>query len=477
MNPIKHNVLVVDDDITNLEATQVVLEHWGYHVITACGGDEALAALRNSSDEIAVVLLDYRMPGKDGAVVAQEIRALNQECVIAMYSCDSTRDAPIRSQRAGAIDFIDKDDVSYLRATMERLCAKYQEGRTLKIEDRPIGQSEAEKLIASVGMVGRSEEMAAVARKILRYRSGSRTVLITGESGTGKELVARALHEGPKDKFIAVNCAAFAKGHQLLESELFGHEKGSFTGAVSRKIGLMEAARDGTLFLDEIHHLSLESQAQLLRAIQEKRIRRVGSNVEYPVNFRIVVATKPDIEQRVEAGDFLPDLYYRIRQLQIDVPTLKDRPQDIEPLVTHFCKKHLKETGEKKTFLYRAVKMLEDYNWPGNIRDLENTVLKALAECSSASVDTHHLDQRIFVNRSHSVEVSGSFADLEAKHVREKNSLILQTLRNSKSAARAAQRLGLPPTTLRSMLTRLDGHEGRQLEQAAKTVQRRRPNA
>jgi DNA-binding NtrC family response regulator len=208
------------------------------------------------------------------------------------------------------------------------------------------------------------------------------------------------------------------------------------------------------VFLDELHHLSLESQAQLLRAIQEKKIRRVGATQEIEVNFRLIAATKPDIEKRVKAGTFMEDLYFRLRFHTITVPPLRERPEDIEPLVAHFCRKYFEETGQKKTFLMRTIRLLEGYEWPGNVRDLEGYVFSLLTESPRPTIDPKQLDHRFFRDESNSA-LPLTLDELERRHERERRERIVSTLAVSRSVAHAAEKLGVKPTTLHSMMGRL----------------------
>jgi DNA-binding NtrC family response regulator len=456
MKPNPYNILIVDDDPTNLEATQGLLQHWGYVVRTAASGEAVIALLKSAPEEFAVILLDYRMPDRNGAETAREIREFNQESVIAMYSCDDTQAAAIQSHRAGALDFIDKDNVIYLREAVEKACLKFEEARTLKAF---IPRDEAEKLIASANMIGCSQALAEVSKQVHLFRQSDATLLITGESGSGKGHVARALHNG-KGKFIAINCASFAKGNNLLESELFGHEKGAFTGAVVRKVGLLEAAMGGTVFLDEIHHMSLDSQAQLLRAVDEKKIRRLGGNgEEYAINFRLIVATKPDIQERIAKGTFLEDLYFRVRYLRIQVPALNERPEDISPLLAHFCQKYSEKTGKRKNLTMRAVKILQGHDWPGNVRDLEGYIENLLTVCPVDTIDSKHLDLQFF--ETGAARPGMTLAEFETRKERELRDFLATVLKRTKSAAQAAAWMGVPATTLRSMMERLGIHKGK----------------
>lgn len=295
--------------------------------------------------------------------------------------------------------------------------------------------------------------MVELALQVRRSREMKKPIMILGASGTGKELVAKALHTGPKGLFFPVNCASYTRDGALLESELFGHEKGAFTGALNRKVGILEAAKGGTVFLDEIHHLSPAAQAQLLRAIEEKKVRRVGANQEYEIDFRLIVATKPDIEARVEAGTFLGDLYYRLKYITIEVPDLKDRPEDIEPLVAYFCRKFQEETGKKKTFLMSAVRALEGYAWPGNVRELDGYIFQILTDSPGTVIGPKDLDSRFVAPEPRASGVV-SFQELEDRQEKEKREFLTSVIRSSRSVAQAASTMGMPPTTLRSMVGR-----------------------
>lgn len=446
---MKHHILMIDDDEDNLISTAFLLKRWGYEVLAAKSGDEGITKLREGVEEFSIILLDYKMPEKNGAETAIELRKINSDAVILIYSCDESREAVISSMRAGAINFIEKnDDLLYLKEQIEAATHHYEtKTRTLK---KVNANSDPAKLLASVGMIGISQKMVSVAESILVFRNSKKNILIRGETGSGKELVAKALHTEGNNRFFAVNCASFGNNSQLLESELFGYEKGAFTGAINRKVGIFEAARGGTVFLDEVHHMSLQSQAQLLRVIRERKIRRLGAVREEDVDFRLIVATKPEIEEWVKEGKFLPDLYYRFKFLCIDVPSLRERLEDIAPLVMHFCEKHFQETGEKKTFLMHTIRALEQYNWPGNVGELEGYITALLERVPSDTISSHHLDPEMF----HAQSRLASFAALEERQEREKRRFLTESLKTSKSMQQAAERIGLPRQTFQSMLSR-----------------------
>lgn len=450
---MKYKILVVDDLEVNLISTRLLLEKWGYEVDTAQSGDEALKKITRADEEYAIVLLDYRMPSKDGAAVAREIRAVNDEAIILIFSEDDSREALKDTWAAGAVGYLDKDsDPETILEAIENNCRKFEEtSRTLKAR-HPQGTNE--KLIASLGMAGSSDQMAEVALQTLRYRTSDDPVLILGETGTGKELIARALHNGSMDNFRVVDGTIYQGSTQLLESELFGYEKGAFTGANNMgKVGILESARGGTVFFDEIHRLSIEAQGKLLRVLQEKKIRRVGGTDAYPVNFRIIAAGKPDLEDAVEKGSFMPDLYYRLNVLTIKVPPLKERRADIAPLIAHFCKKYTEKTGQKKTFLMKTVRYLENYCWPGNVRELENTVRKLLIDTCGHTVDPKQLDCKFFCASDMAISGIETLAELERRHEAEKRRLLVSTLNATNwIATKAASQLDVPSSTMYDLM-------------------------
>ncbi len=445
----KYNILLVDDEEENLLSTKALVLRWGYNVDAVKSGDDAIEYVKSGLKDYAVALLDYRMPGKTGTEAAKEIRALNQEITLLVYSAYPSIESLTATIRAGALNFIDKnEDMASLKSALESACREYEKVRKVK---PPLSQNEASKLISSIGMVGRSEKLAQVCNQVLKCRKSKKPTLILGETGVGKELVAGALHVGNKDKYFVVNCASLTG--PLLESELFGHEKGAFTGAIVRKVGILEAAKGGTVYLDELHHLDLKTQAKLLRAIREMKIRRLGGLKEEDVDFRLVASSWPNIEEKVAEGSFLPDLYFRLKFLTIEIPPLRERPEDIEPLVTHFCEKHFKETGVRKHVLVRALRHLENFNWPGNVGELDGVLSNLLSDCEKEAIDESDLDPRMLTGRT-SPSVS-TFAELEAKQTKEKMATIQSALRAAKSVRGAARRLGMKPSSLHSIMTRL----------------------
>jgi two-component system response regulator HydG len=449
---MKSKILVIDDDKMNLRATESLLEEWGYSVDVAESGASGVSKIKEASRDYSVILLDYKMPGMNGAETAAKIRAFNSESIILIYSCDNSREAVKATFKAGAVDFIDKDEnLEALKSALDVACKNYEEN--VRVHKPLVNKAHNLELMQSVGMIGHSQKLADVVKRCLNYRGYDQPVLILGESGSGKELVAKAIHGQDQRTFFAVNCAAFGDGN-LIESELFGYEKGAFTGAANRKTGILEAAGQGTVFLDELHHLSLKAQGTLLRAIREKRIRRVGASSETNISCRILAAAKPDLLKRVEEGSFLPDLYYRLKFLTVEVPSLRERPEDIGLLVDHFCRRFQKEVGRRISFRARTIRLLEQYGWPGNVGELEGCISQLLVNAGDRIVSPSDLDERF---RSLDIidSPTSTLLDLEARHQSERKALITSAINDAGSKRRAAIRLGVNESSLRSMVERL----------------------
>ena len=448
------NILVVDDDPVNLVSTKELLESWGYRVDITEKPSEALTLIQNSK-EYAVILLDYLMPEMNGARLAERIARINDEAVILMYSCEDTRDANKDSLRVQVVtDFIDKDeDIPTLKKAIENAVKKFECYRTLKPNQSP---SENQKILAEFGLIGTSAGMAKAVALAKRFKSMDDYVMITGESGTGKEIIAHALHDPTKGPFMVVNCASF-KEPGLVDAELYGYEKGSFTGALARKIGMFEKAGRGTLFLDELHHLGESAQAKLLRAAREREIRRVGSNDAIAIHCRIIVATKPDIHKKAANGEFLGDLYFRLKKLLIEIPALRDRKEDIPLLVQYFCDEYNKKNGTNKKFLTRTIRAFENYPWPGNIGELDGTVVNLLASSTKNQIEPKDLWDHFELPADDLEASEFTLEDFERKQLREKHKYIESVILSSDSQRHAAKRLGINESTLRGQLERIRG--------------------
>jgi DNA-binding NtrC family response regulator len=360
----RKSILVVDDEKSQREILEMILSGEGYDVTTASSGEAALKFAKDRRFDLA--LTDLKMTGMDGIELLQHLLALDSSIIVILLTAHGTIDSAKDALRRGAYDYLQKPyERDTLLETIRRALARLDELDT--------------------EIISASPAMEAVKKMILKVARSTSTVLIRGESGTGKELIARAIHnQSPRatEMFQAVNCAAI--NENLLESELFGHEKGSFTGAHAEKKGLFEVADKGTLFLDEIAELDVGMQAKLLRALQERKIRRVGGTREIPIDVRVVAATNRDLRAMVSDGRFRDDLYYRINVLSIDVPPLRERKDDIPVLISYFLRKHTRNTSRLVRGLTPEThRIMMDYSWPGNVRQLESAIERAILLCES----------------------------------------------------------------------------------------------
>jgi nitrogen regulation protein NR(I) len=381
MLPERKQVLIVDDEPNLRKILAAQLSRDGYDVLTAEDGERGLAQLREH--HIDLVITDLKMPGVDGMTLLKRALEEEPELPVVMITAHGTIDTAVEALKRGAFDFVtkpfDKDEVRQIVAKA--------------LKTRELGGADATSTPASrgarFGIIGSSPGIAELYAILERVADTPTTVLITGESGTGKELVARALHEhsSRKDKpFIKVNCAAIPK--ELIESELFGYERGAFTGAVASKPGRFELASGGTLFLDEIGEIPIEMQVKLLRALQESEFERVGGIKTIRVDVRLVAATNRDLKRLISSGTFREDLFYRLNVVPIRLPALRERTTDIALLVEHFLVKFNERLKKRVESVHReALDLLVAYPWPGNIRELENVVERAVLFC-----DTHELN-------------------------------------------------------------------------------------
>jgi DNA-binding NtrC family response regulator len=366
---IKAKILVVDDEQGARDALQVILED-DYEVTTAAGGQEAIAYCEGFDYDL--VFLDVAMPELDGIATLKRLRTMDEPMDVVMISASDKADKAVESIKLGAYDYITKpfepDDIL---SAVDRVLEK----QTLQREVRYL-RSEIAHRYGELEIVTSDSTVLDILQLVNKVASAASSVLITGESGTGKELIARSLHQhGDRYKapFVAINCAAIPS--ELMESQLFGHEKGAFTGAHTRTIGKFEHANGGTIFLDEISALRPELQAKLLRVIQDKEIVRLGSNRTIKVNVRILAATNTNLEDLIEEGSFRRDLYFRLNVIPIYLPPLREREGDIRLLAQHFLNRfNLQLKREMKGFTDKAIETLERYPWPGNIRELENLI-------------------------------------------------------------------------------------------------------
>jgi DNA-binding NtrC family response regulator len=383
----KPRILVIDDEESPRESLRFILKD-RHEVILTASGAEGLAALKNNGP-MDVVLLDMKMPDMNGLAVLEKIVQIAPATPVVMITGLTDARTAVQAMKLGARDYLNKPfDVEEIRLVVQRAIKE-------KAEEATSGQSRAawQAGFRPENLVGTGTAMQKLYGMIQRLMDTETTVLIHGETGTGKELVARALHfnsvrkDGP---FVPVHCAAIPS--ELLESELFGHEKGSFTGALQRRIGMFEAATGGTLFLDEIGEMPMATQTKLLRAIQEREIRRVGGQDTIGINVRLLCATNRNLEQEVKKGAFREDLFYRINVVPILLPSLREHREDIPQLINHFCARFAQELKrEVPQFTPAAMEALMNYPWPGNVRELEHAIERLLVICDANKIDVGDL--------------------------------------------------------------------------------------
>jgi len=374
-------ILLADDKPHVLELLSVALENEGYRILAVNNGKEAIARVKK--EEPQVVLLDIRMPDMDGVEVLRQIKEINKAINVIMMTAYGAMDTVVEAMKLGAYDYIIKP------IDLEELKSLVKGALEVKVLARKVAPSEGpEEEYKLENIVGKNPEMFEVYKRIGKVVNNKATVLIRGETGTGKELVARAIHFNGilrKGPFVAVDCANLPE--DLLESELFGHEKGAFTGAINQKLGKFELASGGTLFLDEIGNLNLATQAKLLRVLQEKRIERVGGTKSIKIDVRIITATHRDLEKAVREGAFRDDLYYRLNVVVINLPPLRERKDDIPLLVKHLLHRYQSESsGRPKYFPLETLDLLIRYSWPGNVRELENVIERAVVMGKSDAI-------------------------------------------------------------------------------------------
>ena len=442
-------LLIVDDENGYREVLKTVFEAEGYSVSTAANGRSALSHL--TSKKCDLIVSDVRMPDIDGIRLLREAREADPDIGVVLMTAFGTMDTAREAFKLGADDFIQKPfNNEELKVIVKRTLEKQaivSENRAFRIAQRNQGRL--------ANMIGQSEKMRELFDMVAAVARERSTILITGESGTGKELVARAIHEmsdRAEKPFIPINCGALTE--TLLESELFGFTKGSFTGAVAGRAGMFEAADNGTIFLDEIGDMPLSMQVKVLRVLQEQRVRRVGANGEIPVDTRVITATNRDIGPMVEAGTFRRDLYYRVSVIPLHVPSLRERREDIPVLAEHFIRKFSARSGKKIELSEKALRALEERPWKGNVRELEHTIERAVALTHDGGAITpeHCSDngasaafRRVEIP-AEGVHLPGFLNCLEKEYVEE----AMQRSRGNQT--RAAALLQIPVHSLRHLL-------------------------
>jgi two-component system, NtrC family, nitrogen regulation response regulator NtrX len=381
---LKARILVIDDESEIRRSVRMILEYDGYDVVEASSGPEGVALAEKDPPDL--IFLDVKMPGMDGLDALQRIRSTNETVPVVIISGHGTVSTAVEATKAGAFDFIEKPLAS------ERLLVTI---RNALDQTRLVDENRSLKraVEARHQMVGESPALRHVWDAIKRAAPTNATALLLGESGAGKELVARSIHRNSlrsRERFVQVNCAAIPE--ELIESELFGHEKGSFTGATEKQIGKFEQADRGTIFLDEVGDMSAKTQAKVLRVLQEGEVERLGSARTIKVDVRVIAATNKDLEQEIDRGSFREDLYFRLSVIPIKVPPLRDRPEDIPLLVRHFADLFSRDNNRRpQRFTPAALEYMQKARWKGNVRELKNTVERLIIMTPGDTIDEDDL--------------------------------------------------------------------------------------
>ncbi len=450
---MRGKVLVVDDERAILDSLKGILEDEGYEVMTTLTGEEGLSLIESS--DLDVVILDVWLPGEDGVSILKKIKNSFPDLPVVMISGHGTISTAVMAVKEGAFDFLEKP------LSMERVLITVRNA----IDQKKLVQENIrlkEEALGTERLIGTSKVIEELRERIDYAAPTDATVLITGENGAGKEVVARLIHNrsGRKGQFVAVNCASIPEN--LIESELFGHVKGAFTGAVREKRGKVELAHGGTLFLDEIGDMSPFMQAKLLRFLEERCFERVGGTKRIEVDVRIVAATNKDLVERIEKGEFREDLYYRLNVIPIHVPPLRERREDIPLLVSHFLERYVLTTGRgAKTISDEAMSILMDYDWPGNVRELKNIVERLFILCQGSVIGPDEVKACL----SEGGGSIGGRADIpqtyrEAMMWFEKKFLLDKLRENGMNISRTAQKIGLDRSSIHRKLKALGITDG-----------------
>jgi two-component system nitrogen regulation response regulator NtrX len=435
-------ILIVDDEESIRRSVADILSDEGYRPVVAADGDEGLEKLRTQPPDL--VLLDIAMPGRDGIEILEELRKSWAELPVVMMSGHGTIETAVRATKLGAYDFLEKP-LSYDKLL---LCVAHGlESARLADENRRL----RDELARSCEIVGNSEIMLSLKEQMAVAAPTEGWVLITGENGTGKELVARQIHIGSKragQPFVEVNCAAIPE--ELIESELFGHEKGAFTGALQTKRGKFELANGGTIFLDEIGDMSLMTQAKILRVLQEHRFERVGGTETMEVDVRVIAATNKDLEREMAEGRFREDLYYRLNVIPLHVPSLRERREDVPQLVDWFLERFSAASSvPPKTISAAALDLLSAYPWPGNVRELQNLIERLVLMTPRSEVGLDDLPPHVRdPDPSAQVRALGSETLAAARAAFEREFLLEKLQENGWNISRTAEAVGLKRESL-----------------------------
>ena len=436
-----NRILIVDDEESIRRSLAGILSDEGFETGTAADGEKALAALREGEEAPDLVLLDIAMPGRDGVDILAEIRRAWPGLPVVMMSGHGTIETAVRATQLGAFDFIEKP------LSVEKLLLTLRHALDSSRLERENQQLRAESIRAHE-ILGKSAPVKKLKQQIQVAAPTNGWVLITGENGTGKEMVAKQIHLQSKraDKpFVEVNCAAIPE--ELIESELFGHEKGAFTGAIAQKRGKFQLANEGTIFLDEIADMSLRTQAKILRILQEHKFERVGGTETIDVDVRVIAASNKSLEKEIQEGNFREDLYYRLNVIPFHVPPLRERREDLPVLARAFVEEFCAESGTKrKQIATRAMNRLQAYGWPGNVRELRNLMERLVLMTPGPKIRAEDLPQD-FGDRERREEVEGITLE-EARKDFEREFLIARLRENDWNISRTAEGIGIARESL-----------------------------
>ncbi len=447
----KARILIVDDEESTRELFAELLQRWGYEVDQTADGHAALKIAAESRPD--VIISDLVMPKLDGLALVRALREEQPDTPVVIITGKGSIDAAVEAVREGVFDFVEKPlDPARLKVILQRALEKKETLHEMQVLRRRLGQVDA-----GVGLVGSSPPMRKAMELVEKVAPSKASVVITGQSGTGKEMVARAIHQlSPRrDKpFIAINCSAIPA--TLIESEMFGHERGAFTGADQRRLGAWELADGGTLFLDEVGEIPIELQAKFLRVLEEERLRRLGGKSEIMVDVRVISATNRDLKEEIKACRFREDLYFRLNVFHINLAPLKERREDIPVLVQHFIDRFSRDAGKKlQGVSQQGMKLLTDYAWPGNIRELRNTLERAVILCGTGAIDPEHLPSELAAGGGESAYLKLPYG-LPLREI-EKEYILATLSRLQNNKARTAQALGISEKTLYNKLYRYSG--------------------
>jgi DNA-binding NtrC family response regulator len=456
-------ILIIDDEKSILDLLSVVFKKEGYTVETALSAKTAFELI--DKEELDLVLSDIKLPQTSGMKILQYVKDKHPEIPVIMITAYGTIKEAVEALKMGAMDYVVKP---FNMDELKIIVAQGLESRRIQ-QENVLLKKELEEKYGMGNMVGKSKIMLEVYNLIEKIAGTDSTVLVSGESGTGKEIAARAIHFHSRRRerpFVSINCGALPEN--LLESELFGHMKGSFTGAIANKKGMFEMAEKGTLFLDEVGEMSPWTQVKLLRTLQDKKIRRVGGTEEIPVDVRIIGATNQDLKKRIEEGKFREDLFYRLNVISLDIPPLRKRKEDVPALVNHFLSKYCEKMDRKlKRIAPRVMKIFESYPWPGNVRELENTIERIVAIEERETITESSLPEELLSpqgDQDRSYEVKPGF-DLNETLDEISRTFIQQALqRTSGSLKETAALLGINYRSLRYLIEKLGLKSAREEE-------------